>query len=307
MVVNELRGEKIDIVPFTDGVQDFVMRALSPAKVKEVRLDEDTGTAEVIVPDYQLSLAIGKEGQNARLAARLTGWRVDIKSETQLAEEEAGYDGEEWAEGEWVTDPSSGEMVWKPAEGGPAVTAEEWSHGDTTAEGAMVDSSGDRVPEVGEDGTVLAGPDADPEARPDNEVAPPIGSTLPVDDGAAALAGDQLGEAALPDDEVEDLEAGMVATTTEASDIADAIELEGAPMAAEEAAVLGGGVEPVAVTDEAAEEDLDLLGVTDDERAFDALVTDEPVLATDDPEQALAEGGDTPTLEGPDPVDGASG
>src|SRR5918994_2061470 len=89
MVVNELRGEKIDIVPFTDGVQDFVMRALSPAKVKEVRLDEESGTAEVIVPDYQLSLAIGREGQNARLAARLTGWRVDIKSETMLADEEA--------------------------------------------------------------------------------------------------------------------------------------------------------------------------------------------------------------------------
>src|SRR5947209_2247208 len=130
MVVNELRGEKIDIVPFTEDVQDFIMKALSPAKVKEVRLDEETGTAEVIVPDYQLSLAIGKEGQNARLAARLTGWRVDIKSESQLAEEEAGYAGEEWAEGEWVADPESGEMVWRPAEGGPAVTAEEWSHGE---------------------------------------------------------------------------------------------------------------------------------------------------------------------------------
>ena len=89
MVVNELRGEKIDIVPFSEDPADFVMKALSPAKVKEVRIDEETGTAEVIVPDYQLSLAIGKEGQNARLAARLTGWRVDIKSETQLAEEEA--------------------------------------------------------------------------------------------------------------------------------------------------------------------------------------------------------------------------
>jgi N utilization substance protein A len=307
MVVNELRGEKIDIVPFTEAVQDFVMRALSPAKVKEVRLDEETGTAEVIVPDYQLSLAIGKEGQNARLAARLTGWRVDIKSETQLADEEAGYDGEEWAEGEWATDPSTGEMVWKPAEGGPAVTAEEWSHGDTTAEGAMVDSGGDRVPEVGEDGTVRAAPDADPDARPDDEVGPQVSATLPVDDDAPALAGDQHGEAALPDDEVETLEAGMVAQTTEATAYDDAVELEGAPIPAEEAAVLEGGAEPLAVSDEALEEDLDLLGVPDDERAFDALPTDQPVLATDDPEQALAEGGDTPTLEGPDPMDGASG
>ncbi len=129
MVVNELRGEKIDIVPFSEDLPDFVAKALSPAKVKEVRIDEDTGTAEVIVPDYQLSLAIGKEGQNARLAARLTGWRVDIKSETQLAEEEA-YASEEWAQGEWVIDPETGEQVWQPADGGEAVSAEEWAHGD---------------------------------------------------------------------------------------------------------------------------------------------------------------------------------
>ncbi len=116
MVVNELRGEKIDIVPFSDDHADFVAKALSPAKVKEVRIHEDTGTAEVIVPDYQLSLAIGKEGQNARLAARLTGWRVDIKSESELAEEEA-YGSQDWAEGEWVVDPATGEQVWKPAEG----------------------------------------------------------------------------------------------------------------------------------------------------------------------------------------------
>src|SRR5689334_280611 len=127
MVVNELQGEKIDIVPFSADSPDFVAKALSPAKVKEVRIDEYEGRAEVIVPDYQLSLAIGKEGQNARLAARLTGWRVDIKSETQLADEEA-YGGEEWAQGEWVVDPESGEQVWVPAEGGPALSAEEWAH-----------------------------------------------------------------------------------------------------------------------------------------------------------------------------------
>src|SRR6187431_5213 len=132
MVVNELRGEKIDIVPYTDDVQDYVAKALSPAKVKEVRIDEETGTAEVIVPDYQLSLAIGKEGQNARLAARLTGWRVDIKSETQLADEEA-YAGEEWAQGEWVTDPASGELVWQPAEGGDTLSADDWEKLDPDA------------------------------------------------------------------------------------------------------------------------------------------------------------------------------
>jgi N utilization substance protein A len=88
MVVNELRGEKIDVVPWSENPGEFVANALQPAKVKEVRTDPDTGTALVIVPDYQLSLAIGKEGQNARLAARLTGWRIDIKSETQFAEEQ---------------------------------------------------------------------------------------------------------------------------------------------------------------------------------------------------------------------------
>ena len=125
-VVTELRGEKIDIVPFSEDLPDFVMKALSPAKVKEVRLIEETGTAEVIVPDFQLSLAIGKEGQNARLAARLTGWRVDIKSETQLAQEEA-YGDVDWAEGEWVQDPETGEQVWKPADGGEGLSADAWS------------------------------------------------------------------------------------------------------------------------------------------------------------------------------------
>ena len=101
------------------------MRALAPAKVREVRIHEDTGIAEVIVPDFQLSLAIGKEGQNARLAARLTGWRVDIKSETQLAEEEAGGG---YAEGEWVEGPD-GQLMWQPAEGGEAISAAEAGYG----------------------------------------------------------------------------------------------------------------------------------------------------------------------------------
>jgi N utilization substance protein A len=90
MVVNELRGEKIDVVPWSGNPGEFVANALQPAKVKEVHTDDATGTALVIVPDYQLSLAIGKEGQNARLAARLTGWRIDIKSETQYAEDQRG-------------------------------------------------------------------------------------------------------------------------------------------------------------------------------------------------------------------------
>ncbi len=136
MVVNELNGEKVDIIPFNEDPYEFVAKALSPAKVKEVRIDFDTGTAEVIVPDFQLSLAIGKEGQNARLAHRLTGWRIDIKSETQLEEEakqaeeyQEEFGGEEWAEGEWIIDPETGEQMWQPADGSPAISAEEWTAG----------------------------------------------------------------------------------------------------------------------------------------------------------------------------------
>ena len=87
MVVNELRGEKIDVVEWSEDPGKFVGKALAPASVKDVKIDADTQTALVTVPDYQLSLAIGKEGQNARLAARLTGWRIDIKSESQVAED----------------------------------------------------------------------------------------------------------------------------------------------------------------------------------------------------------------------------
>src|ERR1700757_1515201 len=97
MVVSELRGEKIDIIPYNDEPARFVAKALSPARVREVLVDDAGKQATVIVPDDQLSLAIGREGQNARLAARLTGWRIDIRSETEFAAEESehGYEEEE--------------------------------------------------------------------------------------------------------------------------------------------------------------------------------------------------------------------
>jgi N utilization substance protein A len=97
MVVSELRGEKIDIIPYNEEPARFVAKALSPARVREVLVDDEAKQATVIVPDDQLSLAIGREGQNARLAARLTGWRIDIRSETEFAQEEAehGYEEEE--------------------------------------------------------------------------------------------------------------------------------------------------------------------------------------------------------------------
>ena len=143
MVVNELRGEKIDIIPFSDDPGEFVTRALSPAKIKEVMVDEESGTATVVVPDYQLSLAIGKEGQNARLAARMTGWRVDIKSETEVADEVA-YEQVDWAEGEWVVDEETGEQVWQPADGGDAMSIEEWSEAED-GDSAEVDDSKEAI------------------------------------------------------------------------------------------------------------------------------------------------------------------
>src|SRR5919197_1002663 len=95
MVVSELRGEKIDIIPWNSEPARFIAKALSPARVREVFVDDETKEATVIVPEDQLALAIGKEGLNARLAARLTGWKVDIQSEVEFAqaEAEAAYGG----------------------------------------------------------------------------------------------------------------------------------------------------------------------------------------------------------------------
>ncbi len=176
-VVTELHGEKVDIVPYTDNAADFVMKALAPAKVKEVRIHEDTGIAEVIVPDFQLSLAIGKEGQNARLAARLTGWRVDIKSESQLAEEESG----EYAEGEWID--SNGEMVWQPAEGGDTISAAEAGYAGvepTTATAAAV-----AAPETAAEAPT-------PDAMDESSVSGPTADAAGVDDGAPEANDDQV-------------------------------------------------------------------------------------------------------------------
>src|SRR5437867_122715 len=102
MVVSELRGEKIDIIPWNNEPARFVAKALSPARVREVYLDDDGKEATVVVPDDQLALAIGKEGMNARLAARLTGWKIDIQSDTEFAqaEAEAAFAGEEGEDGD---------------------------------------------------------------------------------------------------------------------------------------------------------------------------------------------------------------
>ena len=113
-VVNELRGEKIDVVAHTDDAGRFVSEALQPARVRGVSIDEENKTATVIVADRELSLAIGKEGQNARLAARLTGWRIDIKSESQRAAGEQPPSDQTGAPG--VFEPTAPER--RPRRGG---------------------------------------------------------------------------------------------------------------------------------------------------------------------------------------------
>ncbi len=202
MVVNELNGEKVDIIPFSEDPYEFVAKALSPAKVKEVRIDFDTATAEVIVPDFQLSLAIGKEGQNARLAHRLTGWRIDIKSETQIAEE-AAYQGEDWAEGEWIVDPETGAQMWQPADGSPAISAEQWNAA-TAGETAEVAEAG-----------------ADTDAPPADAEVASSGGEAETDSGGAAAESEPDVE---PTDQAgDDTEAGDdVEPTDQAGDDAEA-------------------------------------------------------------------------------------
>ncbi len=179
MVTNELRGERVDVVPFSDDAVELIQSALAPARVREVRLDEETGTATVVVSDYQLSLAIGKEGQNARLAARLTGWRIDIKSESQL-EEEASYAAQDWAEGEWIEN-EAGEMVWRPAEGGEAVSAEEWSR-------AAEDGGGDGSEPAPTGGEGAPAPSAETERSSSESGAPQPDASEPAASEAAQTA-----------------------------------------------------------------------------------------------------------------------
>ena len=125
-VVSELRGEKIDIIPWSEDVARFACNALAPAVVSKVYVDEENRSMEIIVADDQLSLAIGKRGQNVRLAAKLTGWKIDIKSETRAAEAEllqyASFDGaaeeavEEAPEGSEGSDVAVVEAEGRPEE-----------------------------------------------------------------------------------------------------------------------------------------------------------------------------------------------
>jgi N utilization substance protein A len=196
MVVNELRGEKIDIVPFSEDLADFIAKALSPARVNRVVLSDDLTQADVIVPDFQLSLAIGKEGQNARLAARLTGVRIDIKSEQMMADEAAGVgaDDTEYDAGEWVTNPDTGVLEFHGADGTVVSQSEyegeagdETADTDTTAPAADADVTIDEGATEGVAGDA-AGDDAAGEIASD-EAATEDGADAPTADAGADDAG----------------------------------------------------------------------------------------------------------------------
>ncbi len=160
-VVQELRGEKIDIVPYSEDPIRFVVNALAPAEVSDVRVDEENRTMEVLVADDQLSLAIGKRGQNVRLAAKLTGWKLDIKSESRLSASQAAAAAAEALFGpRKAPEPSAPELTGAMAatEGQEVVAAADPAF----AEGASRPSEADRSghPE-GEHGSVGAEPGGD--------------------------------------------------------------------------------------------------------------------------------------------------
>lgn len=151
-VVNELKGEKIDIIRWSDDTEQMLANALSPARVLRVITDPEEKVAQVIVPDDQLSLAIGREGQNARLAAKLTGWKIDIKSESQAGEDPAlAGDEERWVPqaADAVPDVEEGELVWDPTAAAPASLPEDSDAGEAEEPAEIEDAGHDAQEEAG--------------------------------------------------------------------------------------------------------------------------------------------------------------
>jgi N utilization substance protein A len=235
MVVSELRGEKIDIIPYNEEPARFVAKALSPARVREVLVDDEDMQATVVVPDDQLSLAIGRDGQNARLAARLTGWRVDIKSESEFAREESqhDYEGEEEFDGRCMAVLSSGRRCPNAAIGGSTYCGlpqhQALSRFSTSHVGVLA-GLGD--PEI----ATLADPDSDDAevtaivtgaeaefVEPSDEPAAEASeeTSEAAEEEAVVDGDDQIAEAAAEGDEVAELaeeEAGATGSSDEAED-----------------------------------------------------------------------------------------
>src|SRR5690554_1489599 len=149
-VVNELRGEKVDVVQWREDVAQFIAEALGPAKVKEVRVDHENKTAEVIVSEHQLSLAIGKEGQNARLAARLTGYKIDIRSDQEGVEEPAEAEAEAEAPAEAADAPETVEAETVETETVETEATEEVAADEPADQGEVEEAAGDDEDQVEE-------------------------------------------------------------------------------------------------------------------------------------------------------------
>jgi N utilization substance protein A len=159
-VVNELRGEKVDIVEWREDVKQFIAEALSPAKVRQVTLDDEAMEAIVVVPDHQLSLAIGKEGQNARLAARLSGYRIDIRPENEPEPEPAPAD----APAEEA--PAAAAAAETPDEGAEEVEAPVAAAGEEAADSSDSDSSDEDDSDASSDDEPAASSEVDEEPAP---------------------------------------------------------------------------------------------------------------------------------------------
>jgi transcription termination/antitermination protein NusA len=174
MVVSELRGERIDIIPYHDDAARFVAKALSPARVREVLVDDEDQSATIIVPDDQLSLAIGRDGQNARLASKLTGWRIDIRSQQQQAEAEADMElaEDEGVVGQCMAVTATGKRCPNQAVPGSRycsihadyVEPETTPDGDAAAAEAEGAVAGDAPAEAEAPAETAAAPDTEPEA-----------------------------------------------------------------------------------------------------------------------------------------------
>jgi N utilization substance protein A len=205
MVVSELRGEKIDIIPHNDEPARFVAKALSPARVREVLVDDENKQATVVVPDDQLSLAIGKEGQNARLAARLTGWRVDIKSESEFAEVEGelGLQPEEDLTGRCHAILANGKRC-------PNAAAPGSRYCGLPAHQALADREGDRVQP--------AAPVAAGQTPPEQETSSPVEQAAEPEQVAEPQETTEPDQTAEPEPLEAELEQSQAAEATAAAD-----------------------------------------------------------------------------------------
>jgi transcription termination/antitermination protein NusA len=310
MVVSELRGEKIDIIPYNEEPARFVAKALSPARVREVLVDDETQEATVIVPDDQLSLAIGREGQNARLAAKLTGWKVDIKSETEFSqeEEELTYEDGEDVDGRCAAVLSAGRRCPNASLQGSRYCGlpqhQALARFDTNQVTVLTPLSDEEV-------SVLADPNADEaQVRPLVERATAAFSEQQGEEAAeepseAEQAAEELEEA---EDALEEAKEGAEADVQEAEqELSDAEEdaAEELQVAEEHAAESDDAEEAEEAEEEDAEEEAEEAGSEADEPdADEEPAADEESDSAEEevaPEEALAEDaaaeGDEPSQE----------